>query len=158
MVPSGSIWLLLAFWWKRNIIGYIQSSRVFLRIIFSKNYSQKEQKGSKSKADSHRTAQPKAYGIMAGQIRWLRPVIVFDCPATLRDLFRFLLVLPSVRLVKMAFFFFCFFVLENNFKRSYASLPTDGYQNNGLCLSLYISLMSSPNSWKWYLIMLSRYA
>ena len=39
------------------------------------------------------------------------------CPATLRDLFRFLLVFPPVRLAKMAFFFFCFFLLENNFKR-----------------------------------------
>ena len=38
------------------------------------------------------------------------------CPATLRDLFRFLLVFPPVPLVKMAFFFFCFFLLENNFK------------------------------------------
>ena len=38
------------------------------------------------------------------------------CPTTLRDLFRFLLVFPLVRLVKMAFFFFCFFLLENNFK------------------------------------------
>jgi len=75
----------------------------------------KRTKDSKCKADSHRTTQPKDYGIMAGQIWWLRPVIVFDCPATLRDLFRFLLVLPLVRLVKMAFFFFCFFVLENNF-------------------------------------------
>jgi len=39
---------------------------------------------------------------------------LFDCPATLRDLFRFLLVFSPVRPVKMAFFFFCF---ENNFKR-----------------------------------------
>lgn len=38
------------------------------------------------------------------------------CPATLRDLFRFLLVLPPVRLVKMAFFFFCFFVLKTILK------------------------------------------
>jgi hypothetical protein len=32
-----------------------------------KTISKKEQKGSKGKADTHRTAQPKAYGIMAGQ-------------------------------------------------------------------------------------------
>ena len=53
---------------------------------------------------------------MAGQKGGFAELLC-DCLATLRDLFRFLLVLPSVRLVKMAFFFFCFFVLENNFKR-----------------------------------------
>jgi len=36
----------------------------------------KRTKDSKDKADSHRTTQPKAYGIMAGQIWWLRPVVV----------------------------------------------------------------------------------
>jgi len=76
----------------------------------------KRTKDSKDKVDSHRTTQPKDYGIMAVQIWWLRPVIVCDCPATLRDLFRFLLVFPPVRLVKMAFFFFCFFVLETILK------------------------------------------
>tara|TARA_Y100000815_G_scaffold262560_2_gene276073 strand:+ start:62936 stop:63232 length:297 start_codon:yes stop_codon:yes gene_type:complete len=92
--------------------------------ILSKKYlkkSKNEQKDSKDKADSHRTTQPKDYGIMAEQIWWLRPVIVCDCPATLRDLFRFLLVFPPVRLVKMAFFFFCFFVLKTILRRSYAS-------------------------------------
>ncbi|MDM1094212.1 hypothetical protein HXZ89_13365 [Myroides odoratimimus] len=83
----------------------------------------KRTKDSKDKADSHLTTQLKDYGIMSGQIWWLRPVIVCDCPATLRDLFRFLLVLPPVRLVKMAFFFFCFFVLENNFKREQRTTP-----------------------------------
>lgn len=38
-----------------------------LKEIFLSKKSQKEQKGSKDKADTHRTAQPKAYGIMAGQ-------------------------------------------------------------------------------------------
>src|SRR5690606_39545457 len=46
--------------------------------------------------------------------------------ATLRDLFRFLLVFPLVRLAQMAFFFFSFFVLENNFERGNAS------KSNGL--------------------------
>ena len=43
------------------------------------------------------------------------------CHATLRDLFRFLLVFPPVPLVKMAFFF-CF-SLENNFKREQRTTP-----------------------------------
>ena len=30
--------------------------------------------------DSHRTTQPKDYGIMAGQIWWLRRVVVFALP------------------------------------------------------------------------------
>jgi len=42
--------------------------------------SKKEKKESKDKADSHRTVQPKAYGIMAGQIWWLRRVFVFALP------------------------------------------------------------------------------
>ncbi|MFY0254205.1 hypothetical protein ACDQ55_09655 [Chitinophaga sp. 30R24] len=42
-------------------------------------YPKKEQKGSKDKADTHRTAQPKDYGIMAGQIRWLRRVFYVPC-------------------------------------------------------------------------------
>lgn len=61
-----------------------------------KNVPKKEQKGSKGKADSHRTAQPKDYGIMAGLIVASPSCSV--CPATLRDLFRFLLVFPLVRL------------------------------------------------------------
>lgn len=47
---------------------------------------------------------------MAGQKSGFAELLC--CPATLRDLFRFLWVFPPVRLVKMAFFFFCFFVLE----------------------------------------------
>ena len=50
-----------------------------LKEIFLSKKSQKEQKGSKDKADTHRTAQPKDYGIMAGQIRWLRRVVVLPC-------------------------------------------------------------------------------
>lgn len=50
-------------------------------------------------------------------------------PATLRDLFRFLLVFPPVRLVRMAFFFFCFFVLENNFKRELRTTPDTAPQS-----------------------------
>ncbi|MGO3195275.1 MAG: hypothetical protein ACTIKE_14750 [Sphingobacterium sp.] len=85
---------------------------ITIKEIF-KNIPKKEQKGSKGKAVSHRTTQPKDYGIMAGQ-KVASPSCCV-CPATLRDLFRFLLVFPSVRLVKMAFFFFCFFVLKNIF-------------------------------------------
>ena len=59
-------------------------------------YQKKEQKGRKGKADSHRTTQPKDYGIMAGQM--LASPSLLCCPATLRDLFRFLLVFPLVRL------------------------------------------------------------
>jgi len=62
-----------------------------------KPFPKKEQKGSKDKADSHRTAQPKAYGIMAGQKGGFAGLP--SCPATLRDLFRFLLIFPPVRLV-----------------------------------------------------------
>ncbi|WP_333886997.1 hypothetical protein [Sphingobacterium siyangense] len=80
-----------------------------------KSVPKKEQKGSKGKADSHRTAQPKAYGIMAEQKGGFAELSCY--PATLRDLFRFLLVFLLVRLVKMAFFFFCFFVLETIFER-----------------------------------------
>jgi len=41
--------------------------------------TKKEQKDGKGKADSHRTTQPKDYGIMAGQKRWLRRVVVLPC-------------------------------------------------------------------------------
>jgi hypothetical protein len=44
-----------------------------------KSLPKKNKKGSKAKADSHRTTQPKAYGIMAGQIRRLRQVVVLPC-------------------------------------------------------------------------------
>ncbi|WP_208293403.1 hypothetical protein, partial [Myroides indicus] len=42
--------------------------------------TKKEQKDSKDKADTHRTAQPKAYGIMAGQKRWLRRIFCVALP------------------------------------------------------------------------------
>lgn len=74
----------------------VQMSNTIKEIF--KNVPEKEQKGSKDKADTHRTSQPKDYGIMSGQKRWLRRVVVLPCPATLRDLFRFLLVFPLVRL------------------------------------------------------------
>jgi hypothetical protein len=38
-----------------------------------KTIPKKEQKGSKDKADTHRTAQPKDYGIMAGQNKVASP-------------------------------------------------------------------------------------
>ncbi|WP_353158827.1 hypothetical protein [Myroides odoratus] len=49
-------------------------------IKYLKMYQKKEQKGSKGKAESHRNTQPKDYGIMAGQIWWLRRVVVFALP------------------------------------------------------------------------------
>ena len=53
---------------------------------------------------------------MAGQKGGFAELLC-DCPATLRDLFRFLLFFSPVHLVKMAFFFFCFFVLKIIFER-----------------------------------------
>lgn len=45
-----------------------------------KTIPKKEQKDSKGKADTYRTAQPKDYGIMAGQKRWLRRVFCVALP------------------------------------------------------------------------------
>lgn len=42
--------------------------------------------------------------------------------STLRDLFRFLLVFRLSAFGKMAFFFFCFFVLKNIFSESYSAI------------------------------------
>ncbi|AQX51625.1 hypothetical protein [Elizabethkingia anophelis] len=75
---------------------------------------QKRTKNNKDKADTYRTAQPKAYGIMAGQKGGFAGLLCY--PATLRDLFRFLLVFALVRLDCMAFFF-SVFSFGNNFNR-----------------------------------------
>ncbi|WP_234108494.1 hypothetical protein [Chryseobacterium sp. R2A-55] len=71
-----------------------------------KSVPKKEQKGSKGKADSHRTAQPKAYGIMAEQKGGFAELSCY--PATLRDLFRFLLVFRLSALLKWLSFFSVF--------------------------------------------------
>jgi hypothetical protein len=97
--------------------------------------SKKEQKGSKDKADSHRTTQPKAYGIMAGQIWWLRRVVVFAQPpfGTYSVSFWFFPCPPCLN----GFLFFLFFCFEKYFLRESNAPPTTySYQNNGLCLSL----------------------
>ncbi|KUY15534.1 hypothetical protein BAZ12_16800 [Elizabethkingia miricola] len=44
-----------------------------------KSAPKKEQKGSKGKADSHHTAQPKAYGIMAGQKGGFAELLCLPC-------------------------------------------------------------------------------
>ncbi|WP_407475436.1 hypothetical protein [Elizabethkingia anophelis] len=44
-----------------------------------KNVPKKEQKGSKGKADSHRTTQPKDYGIMAGQKGGFAELLCLPC-------------------------------------------------------------------------------
>gem|GEM_PF-3351013 len=78
--------------------------------ILSKKYlkkSKNEQKDSKDKADSHRTTQPKDYGIMVGQKGGFAELLC-DCPATLRDLFRFLLVFRLSALLKCLSFFSIF--------------------------------------------------
>jgi len=67
----------------------------------------KRTKGSKDKADSHRTTQPKDYGIMVGQKVGFAELLC-DCPATLRDLFRFLLVFRLSALLKWLSFFSVF--------------------------------------------------
>jgi len=86
-------------------------------------YPKKEQKGSKGKADSHRTAQPKAYGIMAGQKGGFAQLLC-DCPATLRDLFRFLLVLPLSALLKWLSFFSVFLFWKQFFRGFYGYIQS----------------------------------
>jgi len=48
-------------------------------LSYKKKISKKEQKHSKGKANTHSTAQPKAYGIMAGQKGGFAKFIVLPC-------------------------------------------------------------------------------
>ncbi|WP_277011582.1 hypothetical protein [Flavobacterium lindanitolerans] len=51
---------------------------ITIKEIFKK-IPKKEQKGSKDKADSHRTTQPKDYGIMAGQKGGFAELLCLPC-------------------------------------------------------------------------------
>jgi len=102
--------------------------------------TKKEQKDSKDKADTHRTAQPKAYGIMAGQIWWLRRVA--QLPYHPSGLIPFPFGFPPVRLVKMAFFFCCFFLLETILRgRKTSTLSV------GMYLSMYVFIYKAKYLW-----------
>lgn len=78
-------------------------------------YQKKEQKGRKGKADSHRTTQPKDYGIMAGQIWWLRRVVVFALPPFGTYSVSFWVFRLSALIEWLSFF--SVFSFGNNFKR-----------------------------------------
>jgi hypothetical protein len=71
---------------------------------------------------------------MAGQIWWLRRVVVFALPpfGTYSVSFWFFRLSALLKWLS----FFLFFVLENNFKREKRTTHTYRYQNNGLCFSL----------------------
>ena len=114
----------------------ILSPYVFLYPFFDWNWLKNNKKGSKDKADSHRTTQPKDYGIMAGQIWWLRRVVVFALPpfGTYSVSFWFF---RLSALLKWLSFFSVFFFWKVILRGSNASHLTKHHnQNSGLCFSL----------------------
>ena len=79
----------------------------------------KRTKGSKDKADSHRTTQPKAYGIMAGKYGGFAELLCFLPPCGTYSVSFWSFRLSAL----LEWLSFSVFVLENNFKRELRTTP-----------------------------------
>ncbi len=112
-------------------------------------YPKKNKKGSKAKADSHRTTPPKDYGIMAGQIRWLpSPGYCIALPpfGTYSVSFWFF---RLSALIERLSFFSVFFFWKQFYEGGTHHQPPHSPQNNGFVLLLYNVKIISSNSSKW---------